>query len=360
MTTDRFTEEHIKRHINFYTTSSVADRGRQLYKRDKVFFNDYIEKTDSWKFTVIGSQKYQVLVKGVKNQDIQTSCTCPFDWGSICKHAVAAMLFISDNLGEQSVLKNEKQSQITFSVSNRKGKNAGFEIPDYKHIDFDFVKQNANTNILSQIIYLHNYIQNYTIEISKDSLTFVSTNDGAYVKFFMEDGKVYVTSPMAAKSPKLTSAEARCLAMIANSAMPGLLDEVFSGRIMKTQSEMLRKYGLPESANFNDYFYYGFTKESGLLHYMSKKGEGLVPVTEDGDNYITAILKELNNDELLPDGLPKKTEHRELGFVLKKGVFFDYYNRYDDYYDEENDQYKIMPITGKTSKNNPSALRHSH
>jgi len=68
-----------------------------------MIFNEYIEKTDFWKFTVIGSQKYQVSVKGVNSQSVQTSCTCPFEWGHICKHVVAALHFASDNLGNQSI-----------------------------------------------------------------------------------------------------------------------------------------------------------------------------------------------------------------------------------------------------------------
>ena len=53
MSTDNYIiKEHIKRHINFYTSGAVANRGRQLYEADKVLFNDYVEKTDSWKFTV--------------------------------------------------------------------------------------------------------------------------------------------------------------------------------------------------------------------------------------------------------------------------------------------------------------------
>jgi uncharacterized Zn finger protein len=122
MSTDNYyLKELIKRHINFYTSSEVINRGRKLYENDKVFFDEYIEKTDSWKFTVEGSQKYNVLIKGVNNKDIQTSCTCPFDWGSICKHTVAALHFVSDNLGEQQTLQYQKQPPTLLPLSNRTG-----------------------------------------------------------------------------------------------------------------------------------------------------------------------------------------------------------------------------------------------
>ena len=357
MSTDRFTEEHIKRHINFYTSSAVASRGRALYKNDKVFFDDYIERTDSWKFTVLGSIEYKVLVKAVNSQNIQTSCTCPFDWGSMCKHAVAALLFVSDNLGEQSVLQYQKQSQIALPINRRNREKQGFEIPGYQHIDFDFVKRNAPASILSQLMYQHNYIHYNSVEITNESVTFITSNADANVKFHIDDGKVYVTSPQLANLAKLSLHEAYCLTLIANSPMPNLLDEVFSGKIVASQKEKTDRFGLPENTNFNEYFTYIFTENDGLMYYPSKKGAGLLPVAEDSNNHIAVLLDELNKDELLPDELPKKTEPRELGFVLKKGfrLYNDYRNYYDEYF-EEDDRYAIVPIVGKTRKNNPLAL----
>ncbi len=46
MTTDNYyVEEHIKRHIILFTSAEVMNRGRKLYETDKVFFDEYIEKT---------------------------------------------------------------------------------------------------------------------------------------------------------------------------------------------------------------------------------------------------------------------------------------------------------------------------
>jgi len=356
---NRFTEEYIKRHINFYTTSEVANRGRQLYKNDKVLFDDYVEKNDTWKFTVQGSIEYRVYVKGANKQNIQTSCTCPFDWGSVCKHSVAALLFVSDNLGEQTSLKYQKELQQTLHTNKSHRENLGFEIPGYIHIDFDFVKRNATAGVLAQLIYQRSYILYSSIEITNESVTFITDNADANVKFYKEDGKVFVTSPQAAKSIKLSLSEAKCLMMIANSPSPGFLDEVFSGRILAKQKEWIKSFGLPENTDFYEYNTYGFNEEYGLHYKTTKKGMGLIPVTNNSENFISALLDDLNGEKLLLDEIPKKRERRELGFVLKKGYryFNDYRNYYDDYYeDDENERYEIVAIVGKTRKNNPNVL----
>jgi hypothetical protein len=362
MSTDNYyLKEHIKRHIGFYTSDDVARRGRHLYDNGKVHFNEYIEKGDSWKFTVVGSQKYQVLVKGVNSKSIQTSCTCPFDWGSMCKHTVAALHFVSDNLGSQIALQYQKQVEINFKANTRKGNDFGYEIPGYQNINFDFVRKNANQRVLSQLTFMSESISYSSVVITSEYMTFIAAHPDNMVKFYREDGKVYVTSAKASGSDQLTFAEAICLKMIASSPMPNLLDEWFSGRILEKQKNWMKDFGLSEDTAFHEYFSYVFNKEKGLMYYPSNKGEGLVRVTEAKDNYIAVLLQKINNDELFLGKLPKKTEQRELGFVLKKGfrIMNNYRNSYDDFYEDEdgdNDRYEIIPITGKTAKNNSSVF----
>lgn len=350
---------HIERFINFYATSAVTSRGRVLYKNEKVYFDDYIEKSDSWKFTVSGSKDYQVLIKGVDQRDIQTSCTCPFDWGNICKHAIAALLYVSDNFEARSDLHYQKQSEVASPTNLREREDLGFEIPGYQNIDFDFVARNVSAYDLRQLMYQNKYIFYNSVKISNESITFESSHNDSNIRFYREDGKVYVTSSMIKEANKLTWGEAHCLAMIANSTMPNVLDEVFSGRVLSKQKGWLKKYGLPENTDFNQYFSYRFNQESGLVFYPSKKGFGMVPVIEDEGPHVADLLIKLIDNELMLNELPRKTEHRELGFVLKKGfrIFSSYEGGYNDFYEDDQDQvYEIVPIVGKTRKNNPSEL----
>lgn len=353
MSTDYYyIKEHISRHINFYTSVAVATRGRDLYRNKKVLFDDYIEKTDSWKFTVIGSKKYQVLIKGVNSKNIQTTCTCPFDWGSICKHTVAALLFITDNLEERIILQNQKQPEPSLPAKKEIRKNLGFEIPDYKFIDISFVKKNVSNSVFRQIFYQRYDDVFDSIEVTNESLTFVSRQLHDNVKFYKEGEKIFVTSSHATNSSKLTTSEAQCLSMIANSPLPNLLDEVFSGRILDKQKELLAIYGLPENTDLKEYFSFTFSESEGVLYSPTKEGRGLIPVTDNTDHYISDILRNLNNQKPELDELTEKSEQRELGFVIKRG--YRYF--YDDYEEDSNRRYEIIPIVGQPGKNDPSML----
>lgn len=368
-TDDYYIKEVLKRHIGYYTSPEIADQGRQLYENRQVNFMEYVEKYDSWKFIVVGDKNYQVLVKGLRRQNIQTSCTCPFDWGKICKHTVAALLFVSDNLSNQNTLQYQKQPEFPLLVNKRSPKNPGFEIPGYQHIDIDFVKRNTITHVLARMTYLGNNITFNSVVINNDYVTFIAAHPENIVKIYREDEIVYVTSKQGAISEKLTFAEAQCLKMIAKSPMPNLLDEVFSGRVQEKQKDWMKNFGLSENEAFHEYFYYSFSEERGLFYNATKKGEGLVPVTDLEGNYMLNLLRNLNNNQLSLGKLPKKSEQRELGFVVTSGYHESngYWNKYDDdddFYEDdnededdgENQRFDIVPIVGKTAKNNSSVF----
>ncbi len=357
---NRLIKENLKRHIGFYASDEVVRRGRDLFITKKVIFNEYIEKTDYWKFTVIGTEKYNVIVKGANSQSIQTSCTCPYDWGSLCKHCVAALLFVSENLESSENLNLLKQSELLINLGTRKGRDFGFEITGYGNIGFDFVQKNTTPQVMSRLAYSNQFNNYKSVLIDINRVTFIANNDELQVTFYLQDEKVYITSKQAAISQKLTFAEAMCLKMISKSPLPNLLDEVFSGRLHEKQKGWLINYGLPENSVFQEYFAYYFDPRKGLMYFPAKKGVGLVPVTDAQNHYLNVLIEKVNNEGFLLDKLPTKTEQRELGFVLAKG--FSEYNRYnrqnDDFDDEEGEtiQYNIIPIVGKTGKNNPTVF----
>lgn len=360
MDADRFAQEYISRHLNFYGSDEVVSRGRQLYRDDKVFFEEYSEKTDAWRLSVQGSQKYHVTVKGVNSKNIQTNCTCPYDWGVLCKHAVAALLFVSDNLGDQLMLQPQKQEQRTISVpsSPRNGKHNGYELPGYKRIDLELIRQNTPPLLFSQLLYSGWHTVYKWLEIDAQSVTFISDKSDIKVRFFKADGNVYVASGQSLGAQKLTMNEAQCLKLIADSPMPDLLEVVFSGQLQARQSEWLRNYGLPPETDFDEYFSYYFSEQDGLMYYPSKKGEGLFPVTELASTYISEIIKNRESGSLQEELVSPKKDRRELGFVLRKALQWD--SSYNRSYHAPDDvgygHYEIVPVIGKTPKSNQSSI----
>ncbi|MEO0458057.1 MAG: SWIM zinc finger family protein [Cyanobacteria bacterium P01_A01_bin.114] len=81
-----FTEADLKR----LTTPQSFDRGKSYYQGEAI--ENPIRQGDKLSADCWGSQRYRIQVT-LANHDIsQSKCTCPYDWGGLCKHQVALLL----------------------------------------------------------------------------------------------------------------------------------------------------------------------------------------------------------------------------------------------------------------------------
>lgn len=346
---DKITDiiKNIHSHIGYFAKQTVIARGRELYENESLDLDDYSKRSDHWSFSVYGSDIYRVSVKGIEKKKIRTSCTCPYDWGGACKHVVASLLYISAYYREGKGLNADAMIPASAQKINKVSEDSGFQIPDYRVIDFDFVKRKIYFQDRALIIFRSNFDYFNLLEIDGESLTF-STNDGIpTVQIYRKkSGKVYIRALNERRmSDSLSQSEALCLAMIAKSPMPNLLDEVFSGRVQTKQKEVLKDYGLPEDSVFNTYFSFSFTQENGLQYIPDKYGSGLLPVATGLEPKTSDLLKKLTDNAFSADEILRKQDAMEMGFVLVK------------FYDSPTGTFRIVPICGKTSKKDKTQLR---
>ncbi len=79
----------------------ILKRGLQYFKKGYVTNVDELSGGE-YEATVEGSETYTVHLE-IKNGVINGSyCTCPYDWGPVCKHEVAVMFYLQH---EELVLK---------------------------------------------------------------------------------------------------------------------------------------------------------------------------------------------------------------------------------------------------------------
>jgi uncharacterized Zn finger protein len=82
-------------HFEKSVETKILNRGFDYYEQDLV---EDIEALGSGEFSAIvqGSDEYEVWVKIDTNEVVEHSCTCPYDWGDVCKHVVAVLYYIRD------------------------------------------------------------------------------------------------------------------------------------------------------------------------------------------------------------------------------------------------------------------------
>ena len=66
---------------------------------------------------VEGTSDYEVTIR-MDKEDIEASCTCPYDWGGYCKHIVATLLALSENYKKIKKNREEKERRIEIILNN--------------------------------------------------------------------------------------------------------------------------------------------------------------------------------------------------------------------------------------------------
>jgi len=326
-------DSYIKRYIQFYSSYTIIQRGKLLFKNNAVKTAIYNDKMDSWLLTVQGSKQYIVQIVGIANNNIiHTSCTCPFDWGEMCKHTVAALMYLQNKNIEQVLEKKE----VVDENRNSKGY---YKIDNYKNITKKDVESRCNQTILNRIpyysqlfdmfkrvviktdnieFYLSNYTKDYIVTIFKD-------NNSIYIK---SDEKINVSSGY-----KLS--EAICLQLIALSKTPNLLDIIFNNIIKEFEQEVLENYGV-KPKDFSKYFTLKFSLNDGLKLQKKEGNIGIIPISDKGASYILDTINTIATTNFKVN-IPTK-EKREIGFVINT----------DSYY--ANKLFTITPIIAKINK----------
>ena len=340
------TKEYIKKFIDFYTDYNVKNRGEKLLKSDAVQFIDYDEDSDTYNFKVQGTKKYDVVISRLEKRDLTTYCTCPYDWGTICKHTVASLLYIADNpdIKKKIEIPEEEEENIKKPFEQRAA-NEVVVIKDYKNLNLDIVKANTgkttynglNSSRLS-IKEIEVYENKVIFHLVKLSFSY-HTNDLNYTAtFIVKDDGLYINSndnSRVAKN-KLKQVEAFCLVSLINAQKQDLFNKLSNEKVTEIKELITADYGL-SAQEFDDFFTIKFDLKDDFQIYKKDNSLELVDITEDEDNFFSKLIKEISDDTQFTK-LKKTKKDLRLGFLLNKDN--DYGYRY----------YSYVPIKGKPNK----------
>ena len=333
----------IKKFIKSNVNKEIEERGEALFHQHKVSLTHYSGGDDLWVFKVIGSKPYQVKISGVDINNIRTQCSCPYDWGPVCKHTVACLLYVN-NKKNPPIAEDTKTQQPTKTSNYRR--TGDFEITDYKNITREYVRNNCDPNIFDALVFqiFNIRIKNTFFKESEIIFDLYYGSSNYQVKIFKKKNKYYINSQEETLSNGLKMSEAALLFQIATSPEPDLIDVAFSKEIRNYKKKKLEDFGFDKNGNFDEYFTLTFDAEFGLQVRNSPKLEGIIPVkSEAPSSFSVFVSKIIGNEDIrikLPDIADPKNK-RELGFVFRQ----IYSHRA-----KEKMQLKFTIITGKLDK----------
>ena len=101
--------ERIDTYLSANATTQSLDKGLYIYKHGKYDMLLFDPKEGGLAIFKVqserGGDQYTVTIRNFQGKKtLGSACTCPYDWGGLCKHRVAAMMALSErNLIEESV-----------------------------------------------------------------------------------------------------------------------------------------------------------------------------------------------------------------------------------------------------------------
>ncbi len=343
-------KDYIDRYIRFKASDRIVERGIELYNQGAVTLKYANKASDTWHFKVQGGQKYSVIVRDIYKGDLKTTCTCPFDWGTICKHTVASLMFIKDG-GEHKPSAMSADEMHVKSTSLRTAH--GYLIENYRFISKDTIEEHSSVSVINDILHGYNNLMFSHVDIQENEITFFysSFHNNPWATISFHDAKVFIKSDGKKPIPKLNKVEAYTLMMIADSETPDLLDIVFGLKFNQRKERALREYGLPSDADFDKYFTYSFDPKLGLTMLFRPEEAGMLPVDADHKSNFRNFIDEINDEKLQLERIPRKNEERSVGFVIQ-------FNE-DQYYDyNASANFKVVAVVGKPNKDRTKLSSH--
>lgn len=122
--------------------SRILERGFEYYKNDAILSIDQIDN-GIWEAVISGNDQYETAIHLQNNIIIHSTCSCPYDLSTYCKHKVAVLNFLkySENAKKPASDKMQRINNIINSFSPEEVKDNLLEILKFnKTIREDFLE----------------------------------------------------------------------------------------------------------------------------------------------------------------------------------------------------------------------------
>jgi SNF2 family DNA or RNA helicase len=277
--------EKLRKYINENTTSTVRSRGNTVKIIDVNFSKDH----QSVKANVAGSGRNRYIVNfyDLKSDTISGTCTCPFDWGSVCKHQVRVAHEIDEkwNMSIPKLKAEKSTNQKKYSA------NAPISLPFSapKDCTWDWLQKHTIQRVIYQ------YESGYGFEIESKTI-----KSGLFEFLVIDRYGNHEYNIIIHKKEEKISLQCDCKATNKHLCVHQfmVLDDMFEkmpqaflseSELNIIKSEKLKEYGFSlEDESYKEYFNFEYYQKEltavplkqGILK-LSKYQENIDEIVED-------------------------------------------------------------------------------
>ena len=128
-----------------FVEPKIKDRGYSYYRQGDI----KVEKVGDSEFSAVafGTEVYGIYIRLDGETIVENECDCPYDWGDVCKHVVAALYQIRDGnyqdaAGKITAILNQLSADaLREFVTDLVKKDRQFRRRFLRKFDADFVEE---------------------------------------------------------------------------------------------------------------------------------------------------------------------------------------------------------------------------
>ncbi len=333
------TSKDISNYIYSKSIPQSINKGRQLY--DNAAIQAFKIYPDEEKITAIvqgDMDVYSVKIFLKKGKISGTTCTCPYDFGGICKHTVATLYHLGYHL-------NMNPNTVDISFSG--GQNS--ELPPAKmHSSNDWYNLGDSKNLSVQLVrkmfkfenIYNNELQFKTLTVNKLDVIYIVRREQSLVRFEHRSDGLFTKCDCTKAVSHLCPHQGQVLLEILTKYASNFLEQFMSENLEQKRMQLIKKFGLPEKFKFESFFSLQISDRT-IDYHLLPSVRGLMPVEDEKG--VPSIINQFVLSKTFIETLAEVKKDAELfkiGFCIAS----------ENSYNRSNDTYKILPITGKLSK----------
>ena len=314
------TKEIIAKYYRSNANGASLSKGRELFQKERVKFSK--SSVDNiFRFEVAGSIVYDVVVEDNYNR-IKTLCNCPYNYSGICKHSVAALMYLENSL--DSLVEKAKTKSIlkkTEVIKTHSTKDW------FAFADLELLPQSKLTEILAvetvnRIANLHLSSRNFAInEFSGGEISYNFSYNWNYNRVFFSnsDNKLNTKCSCNSRVMGLCEHQAATFIYLFQNNGSDFFKILKPGYIEELIQQTTINFGLPKEFEFKEYFKIIFNGKD-IVAEATKKGSTLVSIKEltSKSNENSAFAYLFKNDLALDFAAPtKQNSGLEIGYLFR-------------------------------------------
>jgi superfamily II DNA or RNA helicase len=320
--------DYITSIMNHAINSSTArsfEKGKSVFDKQGLELIHLNLPGESASFGVQGTRLYHVDIFRFVSGKVQTKCNCPYDWGGLCKHEVASLLYLAKHLkGDGADAENQARPAQKFTV--KRSAASPYLIPEYIPFNDIYLRQHISPieihivrNVRTvDLIEYHPYNLRYKVEVWNYNASFYDREQLFEVLLKEEEGALSIQCDCGKQVEQLCAHGYAVLNYIHEYCKPDFLKVLNSGSLEKLKKSTCDKSGIPIDL-FDDFFEIAILNNEVKVKAVNA-GQGFL-TSEMIDGFEIGNQAEENKWEKHKISLPVKiTEEQEepyfLGFII--------------------------------------------